>query len=44
MFQYCGDKGHIRPLFHIKNVKVPNGLITWTPKSPSTNPTGCNVS
>lgn len=26
---YCSDKYHIRPLFHIRNVKVHNGYLEF---------------
>lgn len=35
-----GDKGHIKPLFLIRNIQYPNGKITWIPKCTSTNPKG----
>lgn len=35
---YCGDKGYIWPLCHVKNVQVPNGKMIWTPKCTSANP------
>lgn len=37
---YYGDKGHIRPICHIRNAKVPNGTMTWIPKYSLTNPSG----
>lgn len=40
---YYGDKGHIRLLFHIINVKVPNGTMTWIPKCSLTNPQGPTI-
>lgn len=41
---YCGDKSHIRPLCHVRNVRVHDSLMTWTPKCPNTNPLVSNVS
>lgn len=40
---YC-EKGHIRPKLHIQNVKIPNSLMAWRPKSPSANAQGPNTS
>lgn len=38
IFHYYGDKGHIKPLCHLRNIRVPNGKMTWIPKCASTNP------
>lgn len=40
IFYYCGDKGHTMPLYHVRNIQVPNGKMTWIPKCNSTNPKG----
>lgn len=44
VFHYCCDKGHIRPLCHIRNIKMPNDLVTRTFECPSINLLGPNVS
>lgn len=37
---YYGNKGYIRPLCHVRNVKVPNGTMAWIPKCFLGNPQG----
>lgn len=37
---YYDDKCHIRPLCHVRNTKVSNGVIAWIPKCLNTNPQG----
>lgn len=39
---YYGNKGHIIPLCHVRNVRSPNGKMTWIPKCTSTKPKGPN--
>lgn len=34
---YCGDKVRIKPLSQVRNIKVPNGIMTWIPKCHFTN-------
>lgn len=34
---YCGDKCHIRPRCHVRNIEVPNGKMKWISKYNSTN-------
>lgn len=40
IFNYYRDKGHIRPLCHIRNIQVSNGKMIRIPKCNSTNPEG----
>lgn len=35
---HCGNKGHVRPILHVRNVKFPNGTMVWIPKCSLTNP------
>lgn len=37
---YCGNKGHIRPIYDVRNVKLYNGTMAWIPKYSLTNPQG----
>lgn len=44
VYNYYGEKDLIKPICHIRNVKVPSGLMTQVSRSPYANPKGFNIS